>query len=123
MTWLQQAACTDVDPDLFFDSDYERAAKAVCATCPVREACLEFSLSVAEYGIFGGENEKARRKERRKRGIVREKAVDAKCGTASGARRHNREGEPSCDACASAQREYHRGRRAASRERAEAVAS
>lgn len=30
-------------------------AKAVCARCPVREACLGFALSTGQnYGIWGG---------------------------------------------------------------------
>lgn len=132
MTWLQQAACTDTDPELFFTRSNEsteakryreKAAKAVCSACPVSQQCLEFSLPVAEYGIFGGKSEDARRKERRRRGIVREKADIAPCGTASGARRHQRNGEPPCATCAAAALEYGRTRRASSRDRAKAVAS
>jgi WhiB family redox-sensing transcriptional regulator len=45
-------------------------AKAVCARCPVREACLRFALDTGQnYGIWGGltedERHKLRRKERR----------------------------------------------------------
>ncbi|GAA4846318.1 WhiB family transcriptional regulator [Kitasatospora terrestris] len=68
---LHGAACAGVNPDLFFpevepeDADdpvaaeaaefASRRAKAICATCPVREACLALALRRRErYGIFGG---------------------------------------------------------------------
>lgn len=46
------------DPDLFFaerPDDLERA-KALCADCPVRKACLAAALERAEpWGVWGGE--------------------------------------------------------------------
>ena len=50
-TWRKRAACRGIDPEVFFpvtDEDAEEA-KAICATCPVREACLEHAL--AQHGI------------------------------------------------------------------------
>ena len=54
----------------FFHPDGERgpararrqtAAKAVCARCPVIEACLKHALSVREpYGVWGGMSEEER---------------------------------------------------------------
>ena len=62
---LSGAACTTADPDLFFpepgDELSERRAKAVCAGCPVRAACLTGAIDRAEpAGIFGGLNEQER---------------------------------------------------------------
>ena len=38
------------------------AAKAVCAGCPVRQACLEFALANDErWGVWGGTSERQRR--------------------------------------------------------------
>ncbi len=72
--WRHQAACRDLDTNLFFP-DGEGAgvaaqvaeAKAVCARCPVREDCLDFALaSDQSYGIFGGLTETERRSLRRR---------------------------------------------------------
>lgn len=53
-----QLPCWTVDPDLFFadaPADVE-TAKALCADCPVRAACLAGALRRAEvYGVWGGE--------------------------------------------------------------------
>ena len=56
-TWRQRSACRGLDPDVFVPSSDEEAeeAKAVCATCPVRQLCLEHALAHREYdGIWGG---------------------------------------------------------------------
>ena len=62
---LTGAACTTADPDLFFpepgDTFAERRAKAICAGCPVRAACLAGAIDRGEpVGIFGGLNETER---------------------------------------------------------------
>jgi WhiB family redox-sensing transcriptional regulator len=72
--WRAQAACSDVDPDLFFPVGVTgpavsqiAAAKEVCAGCPVAAECLEFAISTnQEYGIWGGTSEEERRVLRRK---------------------------------------------------------
>jgi len=39
----------------------ERAAKAVCAACPVRRPCLAHALASQErYGVWGGLSERER---------------------------------------------------------------
>ena len=68
------AACLGVDPNLFFPVQGEApgkvpAAKAVCAGCPIREACLEFALEHPQAGVWGGLTADERgRLRRRKRG-------------------------------------------------------
>ena len=62
--WQYQGACRGADPDIFFSPEAERgprryarekAAKAICATCPVIETCLNHALKVREpYGVWGG---------------------------------------------------------------------
>lgn len=68
--WQLRAACAGMDGDLFFPSKWNvadaRAAKAICAQCPVRLDCLEAGLW-EHHGIWGGLSEKERRAERRRR--------------------------------------------------------
>jgi WhiB family transcriptional regulator, redox-sensing transcriptional regulator len=63
--WWELAACRDLDPDLFdYDPEVDppteaEAAKQVCASCQVRDACLEFALTTIRRredltGIYGG---------------------------------------------------------------------
>ena len=68
--WQYEGACRDADPTLFFHPKGERgsarrrraeAAKAVCATCPVLDACRAHSMAVREpYGVWGGLSEDER---------------------------------------------------------------
>jgi WhiB family transcriptional regulator, redox-sensing transcriptional regulator len=75
MWWVAQAGCVREDPDLFFPVgtsgsallQVERA-KAICAACPVRDACLEWSLTTCQdAGVWGGLDEEQRREIRRAR--------------------------------------------------------
>ncbi|MGH9222485.1 MAG: WhiB family transcriptional regulator [Acidimicrobiales bacterium] len=74
--WFCRAACRALPTELFFpageldDQAVEQAeeAKAVCAQCPVRGACLEFAIATNQpYGIWGGANTSERRSIRRRR--------------------------------------------------------
>lgn len=50
--------CHNADPELFFDEAPARVAlaKSLCATCPMKAACLEGALSRLEpCGVWGGE--------------------------------------------------------------------
>lgn len=66
ITWRELGACRGLDPAIFYpDSDEDEAldAKAVCAQCPVRVACLEFALATREKtGVWGGATERERRR-------------------------------------------------------------
>ncbi|WP_097871721.1 WhiB family transcriptional regulator [Streptomyces sp. rh34] len=67
--WRLHAACREEDPDLFFPIGstgpavvQTKEAKAVCRTCPVQAACLEWALeNKQDSGIWGGLSEDERR--------------------------------------------------------------
>lgn len=69
MDWRHRAHCRDQDPELFFPAGTNDAiaqqveqAKAVCAACPVREACLRWAIeSSQDAGVWGGLTERERR--------------------------------------------------------------
>jgi WhiB family redox-sensing transcriptional regulator len=68
-TWWELAACQAADPELFFPVSaagpavtQSARAKAVCASCPVRQHCLDFALSTRQsHGVWGGMDEQERR--------------------------------------------------------------
>ncbi|MFQ5554985.1 MAG: WhiB family transcriptional regulator [Acidimicrobiia bacterium] len=61
--WMVFGTCRNEDPFLFFPqtpSDTKRAC-AICAMCPVRVDCLEYSLEAGErFGVWGGVSEQQR---------------------------------------------------------------
>lgn len=77
LDWRQRSACADMDGELFFPigdgpaaQSQAREAKEVCADCPVRSQCLEWSLRNGPMdGIWGGltrgERDNLRQKRRR----------------------------------------------------------
>jgi WhiB family redox-sensing transcriptional regulator len=68
--WQLRAVCRGMPTDAFFHPDYERGperqrreawAKAICAQCPVIDACRRHALTVDEpYGVWGGLSESER---------------------------------------------------------------
>lgn len=77
-SWRSQAHCRQANAAYFFPpSHFERkpekdqregVARRLCADCPVRQACLDYALSVGEtHGIWGGLNELQRRRVARQR--------------------------------------------------------
>jgi WhiB family redox-sensing transcriptional regulator len=67
--WRAEAACQEVDPELFFPVSVTgpgriqvREAKNVCATCPVIQDCLKWALESTPmpFGIWGGTTEEER---------------------------------------------------------------
>lgn len=90
-TWMARGACrADNTPDVFFPAGSQtpearrqiEAAKAICDTCPVKNDCLDYALTIGEYhGIWGGTTEDERYpllKGRRNRppGTARKLAID-----------------------------------------------
>lgn len=73
-TWQTRGACRTEDPELFFPVGnagparlQAEEAKAVCARCPVREACLQWALEAGQQsGVWGGMTEEERHLLRRK---------------------------------------------------------
>jgi WhiB family redox-sensing transcriptional regulator len=68
LAWADQGACRG-SGHLFFAPDRERpgrrarrerAAREVCATCPVLLACRTWARQRREYGFWGGESEEER---------------------------------------------------------------
>ena len=70
--WQMKAACRGPQAAVFFppttferkDEKEEREgrAKAICETCSVRKACLEYAIRIREpHGIWGGLNELERK--------------------------------------------------------------
>jgi WhiB family transcriptional regulator, redox-sensing transcriptional regulator len=69
-SWRGRAACRTADPDLFFPERGESAepARRICASCPVREPCLDYAIgNGVTHGIWGGLAERDRRALRARR--------------------------------------------------------
>jgi WhiB family redox-sensing transcriptional regulator len=67
--WLESAACSGADPELFFPVgtsgpalEQIAEAKAVCRRCPVAEQCLAWAIETGQdAGVWGGLSEDERR--------------------------------------------------------------
>lgn len=67
----QHAPCQTHDPERWFpngtDTEGQRRAKELCATCPVVVECLQYALDNGEdYGVWGGLSEQERANARRR---------------------------------------------------------
>lgn len=71
--WQVKAACRGPQATVFFPPstferkdeklERERRAKAICATCAVKQPCLEYALRIREpHGIWGGLSEAERKR-------------------------------------------------------------
>lgn len=74
--WRHDAACRNLDVDVFFPAEEAEEAtheaKAICAECPVADACLEYALATNQAdGVWGGLDANERRRMRRR---IRDKA-------------------------------------------------
>lgn len=74
MTWRNQSACLDEEPELFFPIGNTGLAlvqieqgKAVCRRCEVIEDCLSWAIQSGQTaGVWGGMSEDERTARRRK---------------------------------------------------------
>lgn len=69
--WMNNASCAQVGGDIWHPEQGGRVApeaKRICASCPVREQCLEYALEMGDdYGVYAGTSAGERRKLRRAR--------------------------------------------------------
>lgn len=64
-SWMATGNCRYEPPGTFFPSDGVgvEIAKQICATCPVKEACLDYALeNRIDHGVWGGTSERQRRR-------------------------------------------------------------
>jgi WhiB family transcriptional regulator, redox-sensing transcriptional regulator len=55
--WMARGNCASQPPSLFFPSDGVgvEVARRICATCPVKDECLEHALvNRIDHGVWGG---------------------------------------------------------------------
>lgn len=63
--WMNEGSCREHAPEVFFPSDGVgvTVAQRICATCPVRQPCLEYALdNRIDHGVWGGTSERERRR-------------------------------------------------------------
>ena len=63
--WMRTGNCQEQAPRVFFPSDGVgvEVARRICATCPVKEPCLEYALfHRIDHGVWGGASERERRR-------------------------------------------------------------
>lgn len=74
MEWMAAGNCREEPPNVFFPSDGVgvEVARRICATCPVKEPCLEYALrNRIDHGVWGGASERERRRILRQRRLLR----------------------------------------------------
>jgi WhiB family redox-sensing transcriptional regulator len=74
--WMDDAACRDIDPGLFWPGRGQNIAPAtaICNACPVQAQCLDYGLGERE-GIWGGRSAAQRRRIRRQQQQHRRKVA------------------------------------------------
>ena len=63
--WMAEGNCRNHPPATFFPSDGVgvEVARRICATCPMKEPCLEYALANRiDHGVWGGCSERERRR-------------------------------------------------------------
>jgi WhiB family redox-sensing transcriptional regulator len=64
-SWMAIGNCAQEPPSTFFPSDGVgvEVARRICASCPVKEPCLEYALrNRIDHGVWGGCSERERRR-------------------------------------------------------------
>ena len=71
--WMQRGLCREIPPAVFFPSDGVgvEVARQICASCPVKEPCLEYALeNRIDHGVWGGCSERERRRILKRRRVA-----------------------------------------------------
>jgi WhiB family redox-sensing transcriptional regulator len=79
--WMAEGNCRSEAPSMFFPSDGVgvEVARRICATCPVKEPCLEYALrNGIDHGVWGGASERERRRIARRRRLERATTVGSR---------------------------------------------
>ncbi len=58
--WRMYAACQGMDTNIFMEGPTKKAL-AVCRTCNVTKACLDYAIRTRQWGVWGGESTFGRR--------------------------------------------------------------
>jgi WhiB family redox-sensing transcriptional regulator len=75
---MAQGNCAQEKPTVFFPSDGVgvEVGGRICATCPVKEPCLEYALEQRiDHGVWGGCSERERRRILKRRRDLAEMAA------------------------------------------------
>ena len=76
--WESTPACAGTDTELWFNEDDEpgyrekNLLQRICASCEVRNQCLEYSLKHSVMGYWAGTTPRERQRLRKQLGIVSE---------------------------------------------------
>jgi WhiB family redox-sensing transcriptional regulator len=73
MDWMAKGNCAMEPPSTFFPSDGAGVehARRICATCPVKDDCLEYALrNRIDHGVWGGCSERERRRILKRRRVA-----------------------------------------------------
>jgi WhiB family redox-sensing transcriptional regulator len=76
--WKSTPACAGTDTELWFNEDDEPGYREkillqrICASCEVRNQCLEYSLKHSVMGYWAGTTPRERQRLRKQLGIVSE---------------------------------------------------
>lgn len=115
MDFRAAGACRGCDPELFFPTRGEstKEAKAVCADCPVMDACRAWAIPNEKVGIWGGLSERERRRVRSERhhtAMAMAVTIEhgAQCESHAAYVRHQKRREPPCDTSKRAHAKYMR---------------
>ena len=77
-SWVEHAACRGLEPATFYPASDDEAetAKAICAQCPVSQACLEHAIARRERdGVWGGLTDRERQRLIRRRRRLKARSV------------------------------------------------
>lgn len=79
LSWMDDAACREADPRIFYPVAFDGVlpeAKALCDVCPVKNECLEGAIARFEkHGTWGGVSADELRRIRQRRARARQRYV------------------------------------------------